>query len=485
MNNHPLFSELLRCVPDAACWLVGFSGGADSTALLELCTRLAPRPRLLALHLNHGIRGTEADGDEEFCREFCRARGIEFRSRRVDVPAFAKARGLNLEDAARRQRHLFFAGEARQALESGAAGEGGVVVLLAHHADDQDETVLMRLMRGCGWRGLGGMREYALLPVTRAETLRVYRPLLGVTRAEILEFLRTEGIVWREDASNASLAHARNRLRLRVLPELERALPESRRLLRQASARAREIVDYVEERSREIIFRHECGGVWLANPELAAVGVNGGGIIAGSAINAVAQGNPAGLFLAAAERMLEREFNLPPWRQENYAEVARILAGQAKGANLPGGFCLRREKDGFFVYPRGFRPELTATELPGVPGEGDNGFCRISLSWVELAGFNPCAGDRTVEFLNPAALQFPLVLRAPLPGERMRPLGAAGSVLISDLLQDLKIPHRYRQTQAVLADAQGVVWLPPCRIAQRVALPGFAGEAVRAEFSRK
>lgn len=485
MNSPRISPDLLRCVPEDACWLVGFSGGADSTALLELCARLAPRPRVLALHLNHGIRGASADGDEDFCREFCRARGIAFNSSRVDVPAFARERGLNLEDAARRQRHLFFADEARQALESGAAGEGGVVVLLAHHADDQDETVMMRLLRGCGWRGLGGMREYSLLPVTRADTLRVFRPLLGVTRAEILAFLRGEGIVWREDASNASLVHARNRLRLRVLPELERSLPGSRHLLRQASTRARQIVDYVEERSREIVFRQECGGVWLAAAELSAAGEGVSAGVADSAVGTVARGNPAGLFLAAAERMLEREFNLPPWRQESYAEVARILAGQAKAANLPGGFCLRREKDGFFVYPREFRPELAAIELPGIPGDGDNGFCRVSLSRVELAGCNPCADDRTVEFLNPAALQFPLVLRAPLPGERMRPLGAAGSVLISDLLQNLKIPRRYRQTQAVLADAQGVVWLPPCRIAARVALPEFAGEAVRAEFSRK
>ena len=198
----------------AACapWLkqpvaLGLSGGRDSVALLRaLCMGGV---RVFACHVHHGIRGEEADADAAFCAELCAGLGVPCAVYRADVPALAAAAGESLETAARRERRRLLAEHARRC--------GCGVVALAHHADDQAETVLFHLARGSA--GLRGM-----LPVSEAEGLVWLRPLLDTRRTQITAWLQELGQAWREDASNALADVTRNALRLRVLPELEAAL---------------------------------------------------------------------------------------------------------------------------------------------------------------------------------------------------------------------------------------------------------------------
>ena len=168
--------------------IVALSGGADSTALLDLLSRLPGlSPRLVAAHLNHCLRGPESDRDEEFVRSLAEQYRIPLECRRVDVKEHSRRERHNLEDAGRRARIVFLS-ELRDSWHATA-------VALAHHADDQAETVLMRLLRGAGPGGPAGMpyrngREFI-------------RPLLGVTRAELAAYLAEQGLAWRENSEQS------------------------------------------------------------------------------------------------------------------------------------------------------------------------------------------------------------------------------------------------------------------------------------------
>lgn len=202
----PLNTALLR-PGDRIC--VAVSGGADSTALLltlqERSAELAVG--LSAAHLHHGIRGEEADGDQAFVEDLCARLGLTLHVEHTDVPSDAEANGETLEEAARHARLHFF----DRLLASGAA----TAVATAHTEDDQAETVMMKLLRGAWTRGLGGIS-----PEIRREQGRVLRPLLPASRRQIEAYLQGRGQIWREDSSNVSPEHTRNRVRATLMPLL-------------------------------------------------------------------------------------------------------------------------------------------------------------------------------------------------------------------------------------------------------------------------
>jgi len=185
--------------------LLALSGGADSVALLDALVLLR-RPRgfrLVAAHLDHGLRPGSAE-DASFCRQLCAERDVPLRCGAADVRARAAAEGGGLEQAARRARYAFLRAVRRE--------EQAAAIAVAHTRDDQAETLLLRLLRGAGARGLGGMR---------ARRGPLLRPLLSVSRAEVLAHLQQRGLSWREDPTNCDPAHRRNRVRLELLPYLE------------------------------------------------------------------------------------------------------------------------------------------------------------------------------------------------------------------------------------------------------------------------
>jgi len=202
--------------------IVGLSGGADSVVLLDCLNRAARkwRWRVSALHVNHQL-SPNAGRWSSFCRRLCRARGIPFESVKVEV-----ARGSNLEAAARMARHAVF------------ARQRGDYVVLAHHVDDQVETLLLQLLRGAGVRGLaampvlrkakGGRQERSGRTGRRQSSPAVLRPLLDVTREEIVEYARKRGLKWIEDESNLDTRFRRNFLRHEILPLIERRFPSYR-----------------------------------------------------------------------------------------------------------------------------------------------------------------------------------------------------------------------------------------------------------------
>ena len=217
----PAFAAALRPFPPTDRYLVGVSGGRDSVALLHGLVGGGYR-RLVVCHLDHGLRGEPGEADARFVGEMAAGLGLNFETHRADVAALAEAEGESREAAGRESRRRFFAAVARR--------RRCFALFLAHHADDRVETLLLHLLRGAGPAGLGAMavesRQRVPLPGSkRPVALRLLRPLLGVWRTEINDFLTASGLPWREDPTNADPNHAtRNRLRLEALPALARAM---------------------------------------------------------------------------------------------------------------------------------------------------------------------------------------------------------------------------------------------------------------------
>lgn len=230
--------------------MVAVSGGADSTALLRAMGELRPGGDLIAAHFNHRLRGAESDGDAAFVRALATSHGIRFVEESAPAPSPRTAGSGDegsaspSEEALRRERYRF--------LERTAAVAGAPVVLTAHTADDQAETILHHLLRGTGLRGLGGIP--ACRPLSPGSDVLLVRPLLELSRGEIVSWLTELGQPWRTDSSNESAVYTRNRLRRDLLPLLRgKHQPDIDSKLRQLGAQAREVSDYLRGEARQLL----------------------------------------------------------------------------------------------------------------------------------------------------------------------------------------------------------------------------------------
>lgn len=294
--------------------LVAVSGGRDSVALLHGLVALGHK-KLAVAHLDHRLRGRASAADARFAEKLAARLGLPCTIGHADVRGYAAERGLSIEHAARELRHVFFAGAARRTRCRS--------VILAHHAGDQVETCLFNFLRGSGAAGLAGMRPESTRRIGPI-TLTLRRPLLGIRRAEIDTFLAARKIRWREDASNRSAAHTRNRIRERVMPVLTAEFGPS---FQEAILRAAEIFAAEEDWMRAETRHFE--GELAVKPLLAA---------------------PLALRRRAVRSWLERS----GVAEVGFAEVERVLtlldseSGPAK-VNLPGSLHARRRQGKLFV----------------------------------------------------------------------------------------------------------------------------------------
>ena len=207
--------------------LIGFSGGADSVCLLHFLRHYAAKKHfeIIAVHVNHGLRGADAAADAAFCRKLCKEWNIPFILKKKAVRTLAKKLDLSMEHAARKARYEAFAEAARQT--------GATKLALGHHLDDQAETILLNLLRGTQPEGLCGIPLRRLLNVK----VEIVRPLLCITRAEVEEYVRANGLSYVTDQTNFDEAYRRNWIRHELLPLLEKKQPQIRQHLSLIAAR--------------------------------------------------------------------------------------------------------------------------------------------------------------------------------------------------------------------------------------------------------
>ncbi len=414
--------------------LVAFSGGADSTALLlslEELLREGAFSALYAAHLDHGIRGETAEADRLWCESFCRLRGIPFQSERADAPRLAKDAGMTLEEAARALRYDF--------LERARQRFAADYVAVAHQRDDQAETVLLHLLRGCGTAGLGGMKR-------RAGT--IVRPLLDVSRAEVEAYLASRGAAYRVDETNARDFALRNRLRNELLPAMRAYQPRVSEALCRTAALCAEDEDYLSALADEA-GRRLRDGDGFARRALAALPKPLSSRIVRAAL------------LALSGDVTE-------------ADVRRVLALSIARTGtcieLAGGFSAWVDAGTLHI---GYYPAALSFEVP---------FCRFgetrtpagTLVSERVAQYRT-PQDGQEAFLALEALPEGLVVRTRRAGDRFFPLGAPGERKLSDVLTDRKIPREHRDLPLLCAGSE-VYWAVGLTVSERARVTGQTRE---------
>ncbi|GFO56289.1 tRNA(Ile)-lysidine synthase [Geomonas sp. Red276] len=462
--------------------IVAVSGGADSVALLDILVHLEiERLTLVVAHLNHSLRGEASDGDEAFVASLATRYRLPFVSRRVDVSALARERKLSLEDAGRAARYAFFE-EIANAHEADA-------IALAHHQDDQAETVLIRLLRGSGGAGLSAMS-----PVRG----KLRRPLLKVSRQELENYLKLRGLSWRTDESNADTAILRNSIRHDLIPQLKRYNPKvSERLAATA-----EILSGDEELLEQVTraaFTRLCQRYPL--PAKAREGAGSAGACP-----------PGETFPLMPPRSDALQFRLEPLLQEprglrlrlyrlalqelrgdlrrisftHLEAVDQLAAGEHPSARLklPGDCVVSRGYDSL-SFSGHWRAPIENWQLV-VSGEGRHTLSVDSALVVERV---PCpknldSGSRQVAFFDPDQAPFPWTVRNSRPGDRFTPLGMTGEQKVKDLFINEKIPLGDRSRVPLIESAGRILWVGGVRLSEHVKVRPTAEKVWRVEIVR-
>jgi len=419
--------------PPGARVVVGLSGGPDSTCLLHALLAVTPplRWRIEAAHLHHGLRGDSADADEAFCRALCASLCVPLAVRHVDVAALAAATGRSLETCGRDVRYEF--------LRETAGPDGYVAV--AHHRDDQAETVLMNLSRGAGLDGLAGMRPVAG---------RLLRPLLAASRADILAYLARRGIPYRTDPTNALPDATRNRVRLEVLPRLDAAFGgEVSDHIAQAAALLAEDAEYL-------------GSLAAA----AYAGLREGDAVPCASL--AAQPRPLAARIVREMYAEARGDRKDLSRRATEAVLALCAPDRPNGpsgrVSLPGGLEARvaRGRLRMAAVSPGTEPaeggaprEALALRVPGVTETSDGWHVEaVSIEKPEEMVYTSLAWCFRPETLAGCTV------RSRREGDEIRPEGGSGSRSLKRLLIDRKVPREDRDAALVFAAGDRVLWVP-------------------------
>lgn len=411
---------------------VAVSGGADSVALLRLLLELRQELGVVlsVVHFNHNLRGAESEADERFVAQLAQSHQLELHRDRGDVLTCAKSHNLSMEAAARQLRYQYF----RRLM----AEERLNCIATGHTLDDQAETVLLRMVRGAGTRGLAGIYPKVVYPQLPGDGYRfsVVRPLLRTARTQLVAYLKEIGEDWREDSSNRDLRHARNRVRHGIVPRLERSLnPRVRETLAEAAEIAQSEEEYWQKDVERVLPE-----VWEARTKTMT--------------------GLAGLPLAMRRRVMRAAAESLGLRLE-FRQVEEILglgSATAKSAVLPGGWEVSRTNAGLqfrLAAEVAIRDYEYVLAVPGVVKVPE------AKAWFEAAmvprdaapGYNP---DHT---FDPALLQKELTVRNWRAGDRFWPAHSKSPKKIKELLQEQKVTGPERKLWPVVVSGQDIVWV--------------------------
>lgn len=435
--------------PSLPSIVVAVSGGADSTALLDALARLHNQDgwlmNLIAAHLNHQLRGAESDEDEQFIRELAERLGLPLFVERIAIADQAQAARRNLEATARQFRYEF--------LRDVGARNHADYAFTAHTQDDQAETILMRLLRGTGAEGLHGVHEVRPL----AENIKLVRPLLAVTRAEVIAHCEHHGLPFRSDSSNLSMDFMRNRVRHELLPLLRTFNPQ---------------IDTVLTRTSELLAEDDTYLHEVADDQLASLGTG-----AALPIPRLVEQPPAirrrilRLWLKAQRGDL---------RRINYSHIKAIeelMAPDKSGhrMKLPDGGIVLREYDKLRLLGLDQTVSLNMTDaVPLVAGtlQSFGAFTFKLLRHLSRKQAEQIlVRDRSVGIpvlLRESKELDGMLLRVRKPGDAYLAMGHSRRTKLKTLMIRHKIPVSQRATYPVLVTKEGeIVWVPGLPVAQR------------------
>ena len=468
-NRYARLALRVGLTPEAPV-VVALSGGADSVLLLELAHRAKPRPPIFAVHIDHGLRGEDSDGDAAFCAKLCAERGVPFVRRRVHLDPDPSG----LEARARTARYATLAEEASRL--------GAECVLTGHHADDHLETLLMRWMRGTALEGLAGLKPMVKLSLG-AKELTVVRPLIDMRREEVHQILSREGLSWREDVTNKDTRFTRNRIRHGLLPTVEAACGE------QGLKNLRAFSEAVEGLETDLA-SHTAHLHWDLPLHAAAIRSEESAHVGGTLRRGPILAIPRPLRRRALWRLLSEGTGSGPKREQLDLILSALERGRCGRFALPKGWLLQLRSSRIHLLPPSDHsafvgqtqaPEdtcqptlpfesLRQAHLPpdgvrlSVPGSALLPDGRIISA--ELIDANPAASPpksaTTVE-LDPNDMSSELCIRFGAPGDRFFPLGSPGSRRLSRFLADAGVPKEERRRVPLVFAGAELVWVAGMR----------------------
>ena len=401
---------------------VALSGGADSVALLHCLLSLKDQLCITvsAAHLNHGIRGQEADEDQVFCRDLCHRWGVELVEKRVDVPGECRKTGESVETCARRLRYEFF-----DTLSTD-------VVATAHTASDNAETMLFNLARGCGINGLTGIP---------AKNGRVVRPMLDVTRDEVEEYCSAHSLDFVTDSTNLSDEHTRNFIRHNLVPNMKRVNSSFEENAGRTAALLKSDAEFLTGMAASLYakyLKNDCLSLEVADL-------------------------PQSLLSRVASYYLEASVGS---RDGKHIDALVDLIKQGNGIiQLPNGMEAQAARGWVHVFKRELFEEFShkIQEGPNIVGEYIIEAQTIDVDSVDvnknlINGLVDC--DKIVGRL---------VVRNRRPGDTLRPKGRGVTKTLKNIFAEQDIPFEKRGNFPLAADDEGIVWVPGLNVAERVA----------------
>ncbi len=433
--------------------LLALSGGADSRLLLHLLAAQTAETGapLYAAHVHHGIRGAEADRDEQFCRALCDRYGIPLLVCHVDAPRAARESGESLEEAARRLRYERFAAIMRE--------KAIPLLLTAHHADDNLETVLLRLCRGTGLRGLGGIAPVRPFAEAQCEAQPcapvVVRPLLAYTKQDVLDACEALALDFVTDSTNAELTCDRNRLRAEVTPVLRQIADHPEQQALRACESLREDESYLNETAATLLVSASEGEALSRE--------------------AIATAHPA-IGKRALRLWLEKTTEeLPTARLVDAVLALCQRGGTSHSLDIGGGRCVSADRQRVFIHPKtdtaAAQPfALTLTEGEHTLSDGALTVRLVPLdahahasvtpnSTNDINVYNPFIRDTlTFDTILPYAPDGTLLLRSRAAGDTIYLRGMHRK--LRKLQNERGIPPALRDRLPVLCDGDGILWAP-------------------------
>jgi len=433
--------------------VVGVSGGADSVTLLFILNELKPKLNLsLSVgHLNHKLRGAESDADEVFVKNLSNHFKLPFYSDRKDVREIQEREGGTLEEAARRTRYAFF--------KQAALALGANKIALAHHRDDQAETILFNMIRGSSFHGLRGIP--AIRPLEPESDIKIIRPLLDTTKDELENYLESKKICWRTDQTNFEYHADRNFIRHKVLPVLEEINPSFREHLADLGRQAGAVEEILLEPVQRILpaCKRRQDEIRIEQWRIRSLPE----IIAGEVIRAMLISIGAGM-----GRLGSRHF--------------RDIIHVSTSLELPDGWQARIEHGWLVLGPK--KTIERNNEIQPLPINAKTRFGRFEFS-AQLQDFDETAFKKMLaeknqneEWIDADQVKGNLLIRHVKDGDRFCPLGSPGTKKISDFLTDVKAGWAEKPA-IVITDDNGIVWLTGWRIDERVRVNAGTKKIIR------
>ena len=442
------------------------SGGPDSMAMAHVLITSNPElhSEIEILHFNHQIRGKEAKSDSDFVKNFFKLLNVPTFVSEGNVLALSKKNKMSVEAAARTARYEFFATHISQSKRDS-------ILTLGHNFDDQAETILMHAIRGSGLNGLQGMAEFSTQTI-QGLALKIFRPMLSVSRESILKYCEDYDIPWKADSTNFSTEYTRNSIRLELIPSLKKYNPEISKSLVKLGNLARRDHDYIQSKLEEI---------W---PSIATTS-NGVIVLNINQLQQLDASLTWRILKKAATNMKGDEHNLTYNHIELMLDITKGPSGRS--VNLPGKVIATKSYDTLLISKSNddFLPTPVLNQPTGITTPGTT----VTDRWKILASLKPCnfsSEKKNVKrgkstFLNKDLMKESLWVRSRNPGDVFQPSGMKNTKKLQDFMVDSKIPRIDRDSVPLIVSNKGIAAVVGWRVAEW-AMPSKNEHSLYIEF---